>query len=87
MAIALLAKVGAPVPPGYPQFSQPGTQSGASSTSTAAGASGTPPQASAAQITAAAVRLESLPPAARRAWLAANTAGLRSGVVTLAQLP
>jgi hypothetical protein len=87
VAIALLAKVGAPVPPGYPQFSQPGTQSGASSTSTAAGASGTPPQASAAQITAAAVRLESLPPAARRAWLAANIAALRAGTIILAQVP
>ena len=86
VAIALLAKIGAPVPPGYPQFSQPGTPSSGSSTSTTPGAPGTP-QASAAQITVAATRLESLSPAARRAWLAANTAGLRSGVVTLAQLP
>jgi hypothetical protein len=87
VAIALLAKIGTPVPPGYPQFSQPGTQSGGSSASNTPGASGTPPQASAAQITAAATRLESLPSAARRAWLAANIAGLRSGAVTLAQLP
>jgi hypothetical protein len=87
VAIALLAKIGAPVPPGYPQFSQPGTQSSGSSTSSTPGASGTPPQASATQITAAASRLESLSPAARRAWLAANIAGLRSGAVTLAQLP
>jgi hypothetical protein len=86
VAIALLAKIGAPVPPGYPQFSQPGTQSSGSSTSSTPGAPGTP-QASAAQITVAATRLESLSPAARRAWLAANTAGLRSGAVTLAQLP
>jgi hypothetical protein len=86
VAIALLAKIGAPVPQ-YPQFSQPGTQSGASSTSTASGASGTQPGASAAQITAAANGFGSLSPAARHAWLAANIAALRSGTITLAQLP
>ena len=88
VAIALLAKIGAPVPQGYPQFSQPGTQSGtqlgASSTS---GASGTQPGASAAQITAAASGFESLSSAARHAWLAANIAALRSGAITLAQIP
>jgi len=83
VAIALLAKIGAPVPP-YPQFSQPGTQLGASSTS---GGSGTQPGASAVQITAAASGLESLSSAARHAWLAANIAALRSGTITLAQLP
>jgi hypothetical protein len=86
VAIALLAKIGAPVPP-YPQFSQPGMQSGASSTSSTPGASGTQPAASAAQITAAASRFESLSSAARHAWLVANIAALRSGTITLAQLP
>ncbi len=83
VAIALLAKIGAPVPQ-YPQFSQPGTQSSASS---ASGASGTQPAASAVQITAAARGFESLSSAARHAWLAANIAALRSGTITLAQLP
>jgi hypothetical protein len=86
VAIALLAKIGAPVPQ-YPQFSQPGTQSGASSTSSTSGASGTQPEASAAQITAAASGFESLSSAARHAWLAANIAALRSGTITLAQIP
>lgn len=85
VAIALLAKIGAPVPGGYPQFSQPGT--GGTSMSSGSGGSGTQPTASAAQITAAARGLESLSPAARRAWLAANLAAVRSGAVTLAQLP
>jgi hypothetical protein len=86
VAIALLAKIGAPVPQ-YPQFSQPGTQSGGWSTSSASGASATQPGTSAAQITAAARGFESLSSAARHAWLAANLAGLRSGTVTLAQIP
>jgi ABC-type transport system involved in multi-copper enzyme maturation permease subunit len=89
LAIALLAKIGTPVPPGYPQFSQPGPP-GASSKSGAAGAagvSGTQPEASAAQITAAAQGFESLSSVARRAWLAANIAALRSGAITLAQIP
>ena len=86
VAIALLAKIGAPVPQGYPQFSQPGTQSGASSASSASGGSGTQPGASAGQITAAASGFESLSSAARHAWLAANLASLRSGTITLAQL-
>jgi hypothetical protein len=86
VAIALLAKIGAPVPQ-YQQFSQPGTQSGASSVSSASGASGTQPGASAAQITAAARGFESLSPAAWHAWLAANIAALRSGTITLAQIP
>ncbi len=84
VAIALLAKIGAPVPPGYPQFSQPSTQSGAS---TASGGSGTQSGSSAAQITASAHGFESLSSAARHAWLAANLAALRSGTITLAQLP
>ena len=83
VAIALLAKIGAPVP-SYPQFSQPSTQSGASSTSSTSGASGTQPAASAAQITAAASGFESLSPAARHAWLAANIAALRPGSCHLA---
>ena len=86
VAIALLAKIGAPVPQ-YPQFSQPGTQPGGSSTSSTPGASGTQPAASAAQITAAASGFGSLSPAARHAWLAANIAALRSGTITLAQIP
>ncbi len=86
VAIALLAKIGAPVPQ-YPQFSQPGTQSGTSSASSTSGASGTQPGASAAQITAAASGFESLSSAARHAWLAANIAALRSGTITLAQIP
>jgi hypothetical protein len=86
VAIALLAKIGAPVPE-YPQFSQLDTQSGGTSTSGTPGTAPGAQQASAAQITAAARGLESLSPAARRAWLAANLAGLRSGTVTLAQLP
>jgi len=85
VAIALLAKIGAPVPY-YPQFTQPGTQSGGSASSTA-GALGTQAGASAAQITAAARGFESLSSAARRAWLAANLAVLRSGTITLAQIP
>jgi hypothetical protein len=87
VAIALLAKVGTPVPAGYPQFSPPDSQSGASSVSSGPGGPETQPTASAAQITAAASGLESLSSAARHAWLAANIAGLRSGTITLAQLP
>jgi hypothetical protein len=88
VAIALLARIGAPVPQ-YPQFSQPSTSSGGSSTSSTVGALGTSGTsgATAAQITAAASRLGSLSSAARHAWLAANIAGLRSGAITLAQLP
>jgi len=86
VAIALLAKIGAPVPQ-YPQFSQPGTQSGTSSASSTPGAPGTQLGASAAQITAAAGRFESLSSAARRAWLTANIDALRSGAITLTQLP
>jgi hypothetical protein len=89
VAIALLAKIGAPAPQ-YPQFGQPGTQSSAPSApsaSSSSGGPGTQPQASAAQITAAASGFGSLSPAARRAWLAANVAALRSGAITLAQLP
>jgi len=40
-----------------------------------------------AQIAAAAQRFESLSPAARHAWLAANLPALRAGHITLAQLP
>jgi hypothetical protein len=86
VAIAPLAKIGTPVPQ-YPQFSQPDAQPGASGTSSASGASGTQSGPSAAQITAAATRFESLSSAARRAWLAANIGALRSGTITLAQIP
>ena len=84
VAIALLAEIGAPVPQ-YAQFSQP--SAGGASMSSGSGASGTQPAASAAQITAAARGFESLSPAARRAWLAVNIAALRSGAITLAQIP
>src|SRR6185312_5216719 len=73
VAIALLAKIGAPVPE-YPEFSQPGPQSGGSSSSSTSGTAPGTQQASAAQITAAARALEALSPAARRAWLTANIA-------------
>jgi len=86
VAIALLAKIGAPIP-GYPQFDQPGPSSGGSSASSTPGGSRTQPTATAAQITSAAHRFESLSPAARRAWLTVNITALRSGTVTLAQLP
>jgi hypothetical protein len=89
VAIALLARIGAPVPQ-YLQFSQPSPSSGGSSTSGAvgaSGASGTQSGATAAQITAAATRFGSLSSAARHGWLAANIAPLRSGAITLAQLP
>jgi hypothetical protein len=86
VAIALLTRIGASVPQ-YPQFFQPGTQPGASSVSGGPSASGTQPEASGAQITAAASRFESLSSAARRAWLAPNIAALRSGAITLTQLP
>jgi hypothetical protein len=45
------------------------------------------PGVSAAQITAAARGFESLSSAARHTWLAANIAALRSGTITLAQIP
>jgi hypothetical protein len=86
VAIALLARIGAPIPQ-YQQFSGPSTSSGASSTVGTVGGSGAQPGATAAQITAAASRFGSLSSAARHAWLAANLAGLRSGAITLAQLP
>jgi hypothetical protein len=86
VAIALLARIGAPVPQ-YQQFSQPSTSSGASSTVGTVGGSGPQSGATAAQITAAASRFGLLSSAARHAWLEANLAGLRSGAITLAQLP
>jgi hypothetical protein len=89
VAIALLAKVGAPIPQ-YQQFSGPSTSSGGSSTVGTvggSGAAGAQSGATAAQITAAARGFESLSSAARHRWLAANITGLRSGAITLAQLP
>jgi hypothetical protein len=77
---ALMAKIGAPAPQlGPPQG--PGTAQASS------GASGSQPVASAAQISAAASRFGSLSSAARHAWLATNIAALRSGTISLAQLP
>jgi hypothetical protein len=87
VAIALLAKLGAPVPPGYPQFSQPDSQSGSSGESTGPDGSATQPTATAAQVNAAAASFESLSSSARHTWLAANIAALRTGAVTLAMIP
>ena len=81
VADALLAKIGAPAPDlGPPQkASAPAiTQSSAAAAQA---------QASAAQISAAASRFGALPSAARRAWLTPHIAALRSGAVTLAQIP
>jgi hypothetical protein len=79
------------VPPGYQQFGQAGSQSGGTSMSNGSGGPGgageSVPTASAAQITAAAKGLESLSPAARHDWLAANIGGVRSGAVSLARVP
>ncbi len=79
VADALLAKIGAPAP----DLAPPQKAGGAPvSPSGQAGA-----QASAAQISAAASRFGSLSPAARRGWLTTHLAALRSGTITLAQLP
>jgi hypothetical protein len=86
VAIALLAKIGAPIPQ-YQQFSGPSTSSGGSTASGASGSSGTSSGTTAAQITAAASRFGALSSATRHGWLAANITGLRSGAITLAQLP
>ena len=48
---------------------------------------GTAPGPLAGPVYAAARRLAALPPAARHAWLAAHLGALRSGQLTLAQLP
>ena len=48
---------------------------------------GLPPRPSTGPAYAAARRLAALPPAARHAWLAAHLGALRSGQLTLAQLP
>jgi hypothetical protein len=45
------------------------------------------PGPAAGPVYAAAWRLAALPPAARHAWLAAHLGALRSGQLTLAQLP
>jgi hypothetical protein len=81
VADALLAEIGAPAPDlgpftkaGGPPPSQPGP--GAAQ-----------PQASAAQIAAAATRFGSLSSAARDGWLTTHVAALRSGAITLAQIP
>jgi hypothetical protein len=50
-------------------------------------ATGHGPGSPAGPVDAAARRLAALPPAARRAWLAAHLAALRSGHLTLGQLP
>ncbi len=49
--------------------------------------SGQPIGATPTQIAAAAARFQALTPAARHAWLAANLAPLRTGRITLAQVP
>ena len=48
---------------------------------------GPPPRPATGPVYAAARRLAALPPAARHAWLAAHLGALRSGHLTLAQLP
>jgi hypothetical protein len=50
-------------------------------------ATGSAPVPAGGPAYAAAARLDALSPAARRAWLAAHLAALRSGALTLAQLP
>jgi hypothetical protein len=49
--------------------------------------SGTPPAPAGGAVYAAARRLAALPPAARHAWLTAQLGALRSGQLTLGQLP
>ncbi len=80
IADALLAKIGAPAPNLGP-FTKGGAAQGSS------GPAGPASPASAAQIAAAASRFGSLSSADRRAWLTKNVAALRSGTVTLAQIP
>jgi hypothetical protein len=46
-----------------------------------------PPGPATGPVYAAALRLAARPPAARHAWLAAHLTALRSGQLTLAQLP
>jgi hypothetical protein len=53
----------------------------------AGNAPGPPAGPSTGPVYAAARRLAAVPPAARHAWLAAHLATLRSGQLTLAQLP
>ena len=81
VADALLAKIGAPAP----DLGPPQKASAPSPTQSSAAAAQT--QASAAQISAAASRFQSLSSAAQRAWLTTRIAALRSGAVTLAQIP
>ena len=83
VAGALLAKLGVPAPQSGPV----GSFSGSAAAQVSGTASGSQPAASPAQISAAASRFESLSSATRHAWLAANIAALRSGALTLAQLP
>jgi ABC-type transport system involved in multi-copper enzyme maturation permease subunit len=83
VADALLAKLGVLAPQSGPV----GSFSGSASAQGSGTASGSQPAASPAQISAAASTFESLSSAARHAWLAANIAALRSGTITLAQLP
>jgi hypothetical protein len=81
VADALLAKIGAPAPDLGP-FQKASAPAPAQSAAAAAQA-----QASAAQVSGAASRFGSLSSAARNAWLTANVAALRSGAITLAQVP
>jgi hypothetical protein len=48
---------------------------------------GPPPGPATAAVYGAARRLAALPPAVRHAWLVAHLSALRSGHLTLAQLP
>jgi hypothetical protein len=81
VADALLAKIGAPAPdlgPFTKAGGPPPSQSGPGAAQ---------PQASGAQIAAAATRFGSLSSAARDGWLTTHVAALRSGSITLAQIP
>ena len=80
IADALLAKIGAPAP-NLGLFTKGGPAQGSS------GPAAPLSPASTAQIAAAARRFGSLSSADRRAWLTKNVAALRSGTVTLAQIP
>ncbi|HEY1700224.1 MAG TPA: hypothetical protein VGG75_10985 [Trebonia sp.] len=72
----LLKALGVPAAPGAPGGQQ-GQGNGES-----------PAQAQQqAEVTAAAAKFAALPAATRHAWLAANLGGLKSGTLTLAQIP
>ncbi len=74
---------------GVPMTSQPKLRAsvGLSPWAGSAAKSGMSPGAATGPVYAAARRLAALPPGARHAWLATHLAALRSGQLTLAQLP